>query len=375
MTARSSRRGGGAVKTNFEHSNLRKQTKRRRAVVPVPVPAEAYSEQQLCLFQGFLANTDQQRDWMSNAIDFWDSIPRYSMSRAHMNKLRTQDGFLEVLEIPFHYRQRQLTAFIYPALIREADRRVSYYPSAREELIEHALRKLATEPHAGFLDRKIIRSGVRFSLYRLRRELEQRGHSMRYDELMEGLDILSLSAIEIVAKDDGDVKNFARSTYLSALAGVSRHDYEVNREACWLAQFHPLVTRSIDELTYRQFNYHRLMECRTQLARWLICQLVLKYKQASMLDSFDMRFSTIRRDSALLNGYGRVRDAVAALDEAWEELQAKSVLLSVDKTEQLGSRKKIEDVTYTLKATREFSSDQKAANRRCKDANTSALAA
>jgi hypothetical protein len=39
------------------------------------------------------------------------------------------------------------------------------------------------------------------------------------------------------------------------------------------------------------------MNCRTQLARWLIGQLVLKYTQAALTNSFEMRHSTIKRDS------------------------------------------------------------------------------
>jgi hypothetical protein len=344
-------------------SRNRAKTPRRRAIAPLP--DGAFKARQLCLFQTVLANTDQQRDALSNACDLWDSIPRYTVSRSRMNSMRTPEGFLEVLEVPFHYRQRQLIALIYPARVRGADgRHVSYYPSAREELIEHALRKLATEHQAGFFDRADYRSGVRFSLHRLRRELEQQGHSLRYDELVEGLDILSLSAIEIVAKGADGEEGFARATYLTALAGVNRSAYEADREARWLAQFHPLVTRSIDEVTYRQFNYHRLMKCDAQLARWLLCQLVLKYTQASMVNGFDMRFSTIKRDSALLNGYGRVRDAVAALDDAWKELESLHVLRSIDKKEHRGSRNKIEDVTYTIIAAHDFSAEQKAANRR-----------
>ena len=87
-----------------------------------------------------------------------------------------------------------------------------------------------------------------------------------------------------------------------------------------------------------------------------------------MIDGFDMRFSTIKRDSALLNGYGRVRDAVAALDEAWDELKSLGALHSIDKKEHRGGRNKIEDVTYTIKAARDFSAEQKAANRRRSDA-------
>ena len=37
----------------------------------------------------------------------------------------------------------------------------------------------------------------------------------------------------------------------------------------WAVQFHPLVTGSIDKVTYRQFNYDALMKHTSQLARWL----------------------------------------------------------------------------------------------------------
>lgn len=353
-----------------EEAAAKKRAARRKEVGPVP--DDAFATRQLSLFQNFLANTNDEREALSNAVDLWDSIPRYSISRVRMNAMRTTDGFLDTLEIPFNYRGRPLTAVVHPARVKDKDgNRVSYYPSAREELIEHALRRISAEQHAGFFHQPTYRSGARFSLYQLRKELEQQGHSLRYDELIEGLDILSLAAIEIQATNDDGEEAFARSTYLAALTGVKRKDYEADRDAKWAAQFHPLVTQSIDQVTYRQFNYQRLMRCSTQLARWLISQLVLKYTQAAITNTFEMRFSTIKRDSALLHGYKRERDAVAALDEAWAELKALGALALVKKAEQRGARSKLEDVTYTLLPSREFAAEQKAANRRQSDARLS----
>jgi hypothetical protein len=286
-----------------------------------------------------------------------------------MAAMRTAEGFLEVMELPFNFRGKAMVASIYPAQIKGKDgKRVSFYPSAREELIEHALRKISAEQHAGFFDHPTYRSGARFTLHQLRKELENHGHSLRYDELVEGLDILSIATIEISAvNDDGD-EAFARSTYLSALTGVRRKDYEADRSSRWVAQFHPLVTQSIDQVTYRQFNYQRLMGCNSQLGRWLVSQLVLKFTQAAMLTSFEMRFSTIKRDSALLSGYKQERQAVAALDDAWEELRKLGAIMSVKKIEERGARRKLVDVVYTLSPTPKFVAEQKAANRRHTDA-------
>jgi hypothetical protein len=344
-----------------------KNSQRRRTIKPVA--GEAFANTQMALFRGFLANTEAEREALSNAVDLWDSVPRYSVSRARMNTLRTPDGFLPVLEIPFNYRGTSLTAVIYPAQVktRDSKQRVSFYPSAREELVEHALRRISAEQQAGFFDRPGYRSGATFSLYHLRRELERNGHSLRYDEIIEALDVLSLSFIEIVSAETDSPQPFARSPYLPGLKGVRRVEYQADRAARWGVLFHPLVTQSIDRVTYRQFNYQRLMQCSTQLARWLLGQLVLKYTQAAMSNSFEMRFSTIQRDSALLSGYKVQRQAVAALDEAWEELKTSGALNVVKKVEQRGARKKIEDVVYTIFPSQKFASEQKAANKRNTD--------
>ena len=346
--------------------------KKMPAVGDSDIPPDAFNNKQLALFQTFLANSVDQRDQVSNAIDIWDSIPRYAVTKIRMNSMRTQAGFLEAIEVPFNYRGRALTAMIHPARIAvRGGERVSFYPSAREELIEHALRKIAAQQSSGFHDSKTHRAGARFSLHQLRRELELQGHSLRYDEITQGLDILSLSAIEILATNEVGDKAFARSTYLSALSGVKRKDYDADRTSKWSAQFHPLVAQAIDQVTYRQFNYQRLMQCRTQLARWLMSQLVLKYTQAALFNSFEMRYSTIRRDSALLVGYGRERDAIAAVVAAMKELQELGALEDVVRNDVRGPRKRLLDIAFTLTPTREFVKEQKAANRRAADARES----
>lgn len=345
-----------------------------------PVPVDAFENQQLSLFQDFLANTDNERAALSNAVDLWDSIPRYALSRKNQDEMRLPGGYLPIRKVTFNYRSVSLTAVIRPARIEVRDEAgkptgetIEYYPSAREELIEHALRRLAAAPPAGFYDQPEQRSGLVFTLHRLRQELASQNHAMTYKDLAEGLDVLSLGAIDLETNDDGDplgVRHFARSPYFPKLIGVRRDDLERNPEAKWYVEFHPFVTDSIDKVAYRQFNYRRLMKCRTQLARWLISQLVLKYTAAAITNSFEMRFSTIKRDSGLLEGYKLQRQAVAALDAAWAEIKDLGALYVCKKVEHRGSRGKLEDVTYTLYPSREFAAEQKAANRRQNDAKS-----
>lgn len=346
----------------------------RKSKKEKPLPPDAFNNQQLNLFQVFLANTSEEKSGLGNAVDLWDSVPRYSLSRKRQEEYRLSGGFLPITTINFKYRGHELRAHIRPARIElknkdgsRSTETIEYYPSAREELIEHALRRIAVEQQSGFFDKSEFRSGCRFSLHQLRSHLANQGHSLRYDELTEGLDILSLSSIEIEGSGDNGEVTYTRMNYLSLIARVRRKDLNGDPDAKWLVQFHPLITDSIQNITYRQFNYKRLMNCRTQLGRWLISQLVLKYTQASLTNSFEMRYRTIKRDSALLEGYKRERAGIAALDSAWVELKNLGVLSTFDKSEQRGLRGKIEDVVYVLYPTSHFSAEQKAANRRQKD--------
>ena len=330
-----------------------------------PLPSDdAFTNSQLDLFQNFLCNTEPERDQLSNTIDLWDSVPRFSISRQAMIKLRSGKGFLDLLELTFNYRGASLKAIIQPARIREEDGTTQdYYPSANEELVEDALRKIAADQNHGYFDRINYRSGVVFSLYMLREELKRRGHARSYQEITKSLRILSGSLIEIRSDDGSAMEGFTRTNYLPSLTAVSRKKLRDDPKAKWSAQFHPLVTQSIDALTYRQFNYHQMMAHSTQITRWLHKQLCLKFTFASMLTQFEMRYSTVKRDSALLN-YARERDCIDALDKAFKELQEQGVLHGFQKQNISGLRGKIEDVNYILMPTIEFVKEMKAANKR-----------
>ena len=93
-----------------------------------------------------------------------------------MNKARENERFLENYTAVFQYRGHTYTCLISPARVTDIDgKQRDYYPSANEELVEDALRKLASDQYAGFFDKPNYRSGVVFSLYALREELSKPG--------------------------------------------------------------------------------------------------------------------------------------------------------------------------------------------------------
>jgi hypothetical protein len=322
---------------------------------------------QLDLFQQFLCNNTSEKDKLSNTFDLWDSVPRYSVSRQTMTKMRSEKGFLDLLKINFNYKGKSFKAIIQPARIEQAEGTQDYYPSANEELIEDALRKISSEQNYGFFDQVQRQCGVLFSLYMLRQELQKRGHTRSYQQISLSLNILSGSIIELRTDDGEKGEAFARSPYFPLLTSVSRKKISEDPEARWLVQFHPLVTQSIDSLTYRQFNYAQMMSHSTQLARWLHKQLSLKFTFANFTTTFEMRFSTIKRDSALLEGYKQQRQSILALDNAFEDMKALGTLSNIIKSEIKGERGKLEDVIYSLRASRTFISEMKAANKNQND--------
>jgi hypothetical protein len=328
---------------------------------------ESYQNVQMDLFQTFLCNTDAERDRMSNTIDIWDSIPRYSVSRQEMNKRRDSNGNLPLLNISFEYRGQPYTAEIQPALLKEGDKTVAYYPSASEELVEDALRKLATHQNRGFFEKPTFRSGVAFSLYELRAELTARGHTRSFQEIVQSLTILRKSHIELWV-GEGRGESFIAANYLPALAAVSKKKLLDDPGARWVAQFHPLITQCIDQLTYRQFNYAMMMALPSQLARWIHRQLSIKFTFAGLAaNPFEIRYSTIKRDSCLLN-CAREIDNRRCVDDALADLVQVKALQEVTKEPVRANRGKIVDVIYQLKPTKEFVKEMKAANKRLQGA-------
>jgi hypothetical protein len=339
----------------------------------VPKPAQPqFENSQLNLFQDFLCNTETERGHLSNAIDLWDNVPRYSVSRKAMDDARIDGLFLKRHRAQFHYKGRTFTRTLTPARVEDLDGvDRDYYASANEELIEDALRKIATEQHSGYFDKPNHRSGTVFTLYMLRKELRRRGHTRSYQEIVLGLNIMSGSIIEITEQsEEGQEQLLVRSAYLPLLAAVSRGRLRDDPKAKWMVQFHPFVTASIDQVTYRQFNYHLMMSHSTQLARWLHKQLTLKYTFASLATPFEMRYSTVKRDSGLLQNYTRDRDAIDALHKAFTELKEHKLLLGLTRQNIIGPRGKLRDVAFSLMPSLDFIRDTKASSKRLALATT-----
>lgn len=327
-------------------------------------PKEAFEGRQLDLFRDFLCNTNQEREALSNTIELWDAIPKYQVSRRRQSTLR-KEGVLPSYKCEFIHKKTTYTLRIRPARLSkfevidgvETEEDIEYYPSAREELVEDALRKIASEKKRLYLDKE--RSGVTFSIHMLRKELSKRGHTLSYNEIRESLFVLSGAGIEL---SDIGGKNVLVTRAITNLIQVNQDDIRKDPDAKWYADFSGLVTDCIKRIDYRQYDYDKMMHHKSQLSRWLNKRLSHNYLHADLLKPYVILLSTIKRDSGLL-GAKRDVDNRRQMIKVLDELKNDKVLLHYEIGEIMEANK-ILDIKYKLVPNQEFVGQIKAANKR-----------
>jgi hypothetical protein len=77
-----------------------------------------------------------------------------------------------------------------------------------------------------------------------------------------------------------------------------------------------------------------------------------------------MRYSTIKRDSGLLEEYVRGRKSIEKLETAFRELTERGVLLTYKREDVTGPRGKLMDVIFDPQPHSDFVYEAKAANKR-----------
>ena len=317
---------------------------------------------QLSLFQTFYPDNEKY----SNTIELYDAIPKYYPTK-HIAPLRIDDTFLRVLTREFEHKGEAYKLMLRPARIVYKDGgEQDFFPSFREEIVEEALRKIACDSLNGvYLNEQ---AGVQFTLYELQKELKARGHALSLQELLESLKICNRASITV---ENAVGLKILEAPLFPILLISSKVDWlkEPKKARCYV-QFNPLVTASINQLSYRQYDYLTYMAYKHRLSRWLHKRLAHNYVQAGILAPYAINLSTIIRDSGAYNsprGHNRTRE----VDTALKELQSKSVIMSFEAEFRRAARNKIIDVKYTLTPDFGFIEEVKKANVRSKNAKAS----
>ena len=328
----------------------------KKKLPPKKPPKEPVKSVQYDLFTAFLTNDEGA---VSNAIELWDGIPKYFLTPAQQEKLRTQDGLAQSYQWEYIYQGKPCKVRIQPALIEQEDGRdKAFFPSVTEELVEETLKKIFTNQNYGIHDPDKGESWVKFTLGMICRELKERGRERNRNEVKHAIIVLSRCILTLYQEG----KEVYSGPILSDLVTVNRDEYLADSDNYHAARLPVFISQGINRLQYRQFNYARLMECDGQLTRSLYKRLVHRYRHASLLDTYHFMFSNVRQASGLLQ-QGTDRRNRAKLAAALDELKEKGVLLSYT-VEVIKEGRKITDVKYTVTAAPEFIREQKAANKR-----------
>jgi hypothetical protein len=311
-----------------------------------------YKEPVQLVLEFFISDEEEDHKY-SQSIELYDSIPKYVWGKVQ----RSPEGFLPTLRRAFTHRKVEYEVEISPArIVLKNGKEREYYPGVREELVEDALRKIATE---GRLRRTENGGcGVDFSLYELKKELARTGHTYSLTQIKESLTICKRANIVLYIKGNGN-KIEADRTLFSDLVFAEKDDWKKGKRA--YVEFNPLVTKSIKQKTFRQINYERSMQITSSLARWLHKRMSHNYKQAqSFSNYYTINLTTIVRDSGI--SHKRLGDSRKAVVQAMDELKTHDVLYQYTEDSVKGGRQLL-DVKFTLTPTLVFSREMKRANK------------
>lgn len=308
--AKEQENGGGTTNDNGAIARMKERSRLPKKRVD---DYEQTSSVQMELFQSLLPEDKQ----FSNTIEFYDFCPKYVYWRTE----RLQDKFLDRIERDFECRGQKYNIAIDPAKIKDSDGIVrDYFPGTVEELVEDALRKLAVDGHGLFLDDQ---AAVTFTLYELQQELAKTGHTYSLDQIKKALMVCVGTTIHLTTESGETVF----SDHLFETVGLNtREDWKgQGKKTKAFVRFNSLVTKSIKEGSWRQFNYEISMRFKSVVSRQLNKRLSHNFTYANMAQDFNISLSTMLRDFGL-TPYEYMRDNLRHVTKALDEMVEKRVI-------------------------------------------------
>lgn len=302
---------------------------------------------QLTFFE-LIGETDNK---YSRSIELYDFMPKYVWGKYERN----EDGSLPILFREFVCRDIERQLVVHPAAVtNEKDHSVKYcYMGVREEIVEEALRKLAVSGQGVFLDDQ---AGIAFSVYDLKKELSERGHTYSHEEVVEALNVLALTRLEL--KNPANKKDKIVFSPIENL-GLRGIDGETQS----FVRFSPFVTESIKNQTFRLFNYEQTMKYRSVIARQLHKRMAHHFTGVTFGQVYKILLSTIIRDFGL-KMQNRIKSNLENVENALKEMEKEKVIVkyTFDKIYDLKKRNKVVDAMVNIIPSMTFINDVVAGN-------------
>ncbi|MBU2714153.1 hypothetical protein [Zooshikella harenae] len=303
----------------------------------------------------------------SNAVDFYDHIPKFVDNIQKRYWTYSEVKPQESTEFKYNYCGSETTFIvsIKPGrIIKDIDGKktdVLVYPSIqREEPVYDALRKLATSDNGAFFDGEL---GTLFTLRMLQKELKRFKKTFSIPEIIESLQVLRRSEIE-VSSIAGNFK--WEPSFLSNLMLVSRQEIEsAGSQIRCIAVFDSLVSNAVKALDFREHNYAIPQSVKSPIARYLIKRMDRRYKQASPDQPYVIKLSTVFKsifkpiDKRMSNN---TRYMNKAIEEMKEKRRVKDV--EVEPVKHHTDKRKISDYLYKFYPHDDLISDMKRFNKK-----------
>lgn len=319
---------------------------------PDPQP-EYFQEEHSALraFQGVLANKLQDRERLSNLFTAWSSIPKYN-GAALAGKSHSIEEPLPILTHKFLHDGDEFEMVLTPAQLKEEidGKEVTsfYYPGLTEEYVELALVKMAMEEAQLYQPHRKGDSysyGASFSLNGLRNFMSSQKKSRTYPEMVRSLKILNKCNLEVVING----VSTASAPILSEMLTHTQNGYKNSDPGSrWSVRFHPLISMSINNRNYRQYNIERLMDTKTRAALSLSKMLLTHARNLSAEHPFRIKYTDFVKHCGELN-YARRSDGIRKFIATGESLKEFGTLSAVKVHRIYGTRKnRVVDVELQL---------------------------
>lgn len=336
--------------------------KNNSVVIPLTFPATQQSKcAQYDIFSKYVTNDLSE---VSNTIEYWERIPKYFLTKDQQKRLRLDNGLANTYAYEYSLKnklgqEKRYKVTIQPAqIVQEDGIERAFFPSQNEECIEEVLKKIFSEQGHGVHDAKNLESWVRFSYGQIRKELYRMKRGLRYDQIKHSLTVMSKCNITVYE----DNKQIFTGSILQDYYSVDRDTYRSDSEAFHYARLPALISKAVNDLKFRQFNYVNFMRCNEQLTRFIYKRLINRFTNANYINDYHFMFSDIKQSSGLLQ-QSRDNDNRRKVVEALKELISNKVISDYNKEERKEGKKVI-DVKYIIKPHPNFVADQKAANKR-----------
>ena len=307
-----------------------------------------------------------KKDKYSSTADLYDIMPKYF--HGDVEKIRHNGKYIDVLTRNFVYQNQKMILNITPAKLLLANgTSKDFLPSIREEIIEDVLRKFAINPNKHeFLDNRLT---VKFTLYELWKELRNIGHAYDYNHVKESLLILAKTNVEVITEDKSitfsgnmfetfGIVNENANDNIEKILDENSDNY--NKKIIYFVRFNSLVSKSIENKTWRILNYEQCMSYKKVVSRWLHKRISHMFLTRKVEIPFNILLSTIIRDSGMAN-YKELRYALSHIKLCLEEM-LKIGSIKEYKMEYIYSKErknKIEDVKFLIYVSDSFWDDLK----------------